>query len=69
MMVIAQPSKDSAIRGALEGAGVIFVDENGQGPRVGIRKKWPSNPSLAFMATLGYTFIKDLLTYTFRPRK
>ena len=30
-----------AIRAALEAAGVIFIDENGEGPGVRLRKKWP----------------------------
>jgi transcriptional regulator with XRE-family HTH domain len=32
----------SAIRSALEGAGVVFVDENGDGPGVRLRKAKPS---------------------------
>ena len=31
----------AAIRGALESAGVIFVDENGEGPGVRLRKTAP----------------------------
>jgi hypothetical protein len=30
-----------AIRTALEAAGVIFIDENDEGPGVRLRKKWP----------------------------
>lgn len=33
----------SAIRAALESAGVIFVDENGEGPGVRLRKERPQN--------------------------
>jgi DNA-binding XRE family transcriptional regulator len=33
----------SAIRAALESAGVIFVDENGEGPGVRLRKDRPRN--------------------------
>ncbi len=35
----AQPRTVSAIRRALEAAGVIFVDENGEGPGVRLRKQ------------------------------
>ena len=31
----------AAIRAALEAAGVIFIDENGEGPGVRLRKKRP----------------------------
>jgi hypothetical protein len=31
----------AAIRAAFEAAGVIFVDENGEGPGVRLRKKQP----------------------------
>lgn len=34
----AQPRTLAAIRGALEAAGVIFIDENGEGPGVRLRK-------------------------------
>lgn len=34
---VAQPSI-AAIRAALEAAGVIFIDENGEGPGVRLRK-------------------------------
>jgi transcriptional regulator with XRE-family HTH domain len=33
-----RPGTLSAIRGALEAAGIIFVDENGEGPGVRLRK-------------------------------
>jgi hypothetical protein len=33
------PDNLAAIRAALEAAGVIFIDENGQGPGVRLRKK------------------------------
>ena len=33
-----QPRTLAAIRGALEDAGVIFIDENGEGPGVRLRK-------------------------------
>lgn len=33
----------AAIRAALEAAGVIFVDENGEGPGVRLRKERPQN--------------------------
>ena len=33
----------AAIRAALESAGVIFVDENGEGPGVRLRKERPRN--------------------------
>jgi hypothetical protein len=33
------PDNLAAIRGALEAAGVIFIDENGEGPGVRLRKK------------------------------
>ncbi len=36
--VSAQLSTVTAIRRALEGAGVIFLDENGEGPGVRLRK-------------------------------
>jgi transcriptional regulator with XRE-family HTH domain len=36
-----RPRTISAIRAALEAAGVIFVDENGQGPGVRLRKSEP----------------------------
>lgn len=32
-------ANEAAIRAALEGAGIIFVDENGEGPGVRLRKK------------------------------
>ena len=35
----AQPRTVEAIRVALEAAGVIFVDENGEGPGVRLRKR------------------------------
>jgi hypothetical protein len=35
------PDNLAAIRAALEAAGVIFIDENGEGPGVRLRKKWP----------------------------
>jgi transcriptional regulator with XRE-family HTH domain len=35
----------SAIRAALEGAGVLFIDQNGEGPGVRLRKNPPdTNP-------------------------
>ncbi len=34
-----------AIRRALEGAGVIFIEENGEGPGVRLRKERPAAPS------------------------
>ena len=34
----AQPRTLAAIRGALEDAGIIFIDENGEGPGVRLRK-------------------------------
>jgi hypothetical protein len=34
----AQPRTIDALRGALEGAGIIFVAENGDGPGVRLRK-------------------------------
>ncbi len=37
----AQPRTVAAIRAALEAAGVIFVDENGEGPGVRLRKTKP----------------------------
>ncbi|HEY8066963.1 MULTISPECIES: helix-turn-helix domain-containing protein [Methylosinus] len=36
-----KPRTVAAIRAALEAAGVIFVDENGEGPGVRLRKKQP----------------------------
>jgi transcriptional regulator with XRE-family HTH domain len=33
------PSTVAAIRAALEGAGVVFVDENGDGPGVRLRRE------------------------------
>ncbi len=36
-----KPRTVAAIRTALEAAGVIFVDENGEGPGVRLRKKQP----------------------------
>ena len=33
------PDNFAAIRAALEAAGVIFIDENGEGPGVRLRKK------------------------------
>ena len=33
------PDSLAAIRAALEAAGVIFIDENGEGPGVRLRKK------------------------------
>jgi hypothetical protein len=33
------PGNLTAIRAALEAAGVIFIDENGEGPGVRLRKK------------------------------
>ena len=36
--IVAQPRTVAAIRAALEAAGVIFVDENGEGPGVRLRK-------------------------------
>ena len=33
------PDNHAAIRAALEAAGVIFIDENGEGPGVRLRKK------------------------------
>ncbi|PWB84375.1 MAG: transcriptional regulator [Methylocystaceae bacterium] len=36
-----KPRTVAAIRTALETAGVIFVDENGEGPGVRLRKKQP----------------------------
>jgi hypothetical protein len=33
------PDSLAAIRAALEAAGVILIDENGEGPRVRLRKK------------------------------
>jgi hypothetical protein len=33
------PGNLAAIRAALEAAGVIFIDENGEGPGVRLRKK------------------------------
>ncbi len=33
------PANLRAIRGALEAAGVIFIDANGEGPGVRLRKK------------------------------
>jgi transcriptional regulator with XRE-family HTH domain len=33
------PATLAAVRAALESAGVIFVDENGEGPGVRLRKK------------------------------
>nr|WP_245196752.1 transcriptional regulator [Labrys sp. LIt4] len=38
----AQPRTIAAIRSALESAGVIFVDENGEGPGVRLRKERPA---------------------------
>lgn len=32
-------ANEAAIRAALEGAGVIFVDQNGEGPGVRLRKR------------------------------
>lgn len=37
----AQPRTVAAIRAALEAAGVIFVEENGEGPGVRLRKAKP----------------------------
>jgi transcriptional regulator with XRE-family HTH domain len=37
----AQPRTIDALRGALEAAGVIFVEENGDGPGVRLRKGSP----------------------------
>ena len=39
--VSAQLSTVTAIRRALEAAGVIFIDENGEGPGVRLRKDRP----------------------------
>nr|WP_246722023.1 helix-turn-helix transcriptional regulator [Methylosinus sp. H3A] len=36
-----KPRTVAAIRAALEAAGVIFVEENGEGPGVRLRKKQP----------------------------
>jgi transcriptional regulator with XRE-family HTH domain len=36
---IPTPNNLAAIRAALEAAGVIFVEENGEGPGVRLRKK------------------------------
>ena len=35
------PANESAVRAALESAGVIFVEENGEGPGVRLRKTAP----------------------------
>jgi transcriptional regulator with XRE-family HTH domain len=35
----AQPRTMAAIRSALEDAGIIFIDENGEGPGVRLRKE------------------------------
>ena len=35
------PEKTAAIRAALEAAGVIFVEQNGEGPGVRLRKERP----------------------------
>ena len=40
-MVAAQLATVVAIRRALEDAGVIFIDENGEGPGVRLRKSSP----------------------------
>jgi transcriptional regulator with XRE-family HTH domain len=38
------PSNIAAIRAALEASGVIFIDENGEGPGVRLRKlPWPKS--------------------------
>jgi len=37
--VIASPDSIAAIRAALEGAGVVFLPENGNGPGVALRKE------------------------------
>ena len=34
-------SKRNLVKSALESAGVIFVEENGEGPGVGLRKATP----------------------------
>ena len=35
---------DRAIRRALEEAGIVFIDENGEGPGVRLRKRVPKKP-------------------------
>jgi transcriptional regulator with XRE-family HTH domain len=35
---------DRAIRRALEEAGIVFIDENGEGPGVRLRKRVPNKP-------------------------
>jgi hypothetical protein len=37
---------DRAIRRALEEAGVVFIDENGEGPGVRLRKRVPKKPGI-----------------------
>ena len=43
----ASPQRASldVIRRALEGAGVIFIEENGEGPGVRLRKERPTAPT------------------------
>lgn len=43
--VPGMPKNVAAIRAALEAAGVIFVDENGEGPGVGLKKRKPPEPA------------------------
>jgi transcriptional regulator with XRE-family HTH domain len=37
-------ANDMAVRQALEAAGVVFIDENGEGPGVRLRKRVPKKP-------------------------
>jgi transcriptional regulator with XRE-family HTH domain len=37
-------ANDMAVRQALEAAGVVFIDENGEGPGVRLRKRMPKKP-------------------------
>lgn len=44
---VVAPSSVAAIRAALESAGVLFIDENGEGPGVRLRKEAGGSASVA----------------------